>query len=331
MTGRSRSVEDWKWQWVDNPAGRSEMWLIEETLDDGSARLIGHHGVMPFRATIDGNDCLVGKTENTMVHPDHRSRILYPRFERRFLAAYEPRFAMLFSTTGPAAAIRLRKAMGYEYRDPMWIDLMRRGFGSVIDLLRARRARERSRGSKGHVGTPLETGRFRNASVVPVDDQGFLSKWSVGLSASDASAGDLRLDRSPEVLVWRYGNHPSGVYRAICGAGFLAVVHVRHERILCVNEIASTDGDPTRAWEGIGRLASVLGFRVLQIVGSGHGVDHIGGLGRGGWSRLRRTPCGDPHDSIGMPCLVTAHGAGLGIDFGRSDLGPLVFEGPGRN
>lgn len=113
VTGLKRSNDQYFWQWFNAPGGKAEIWLIEALHDDGSKRLIGHHGVMPIRFSYGDNNLLFGKTENTLVHPDYRKKILYPRFEKRFLSKYEQRFHALFSTMGPRAAIRQRKAQGY--------------------------------------------------------------------------------------------------------------------------------------------------------------------------------------------------------------------------
>jgi hypothetical protein len=115
VTGRRRTVQQHAWQWLESPAGESEMWLIQAELEDGSLKLIGHHGVMAEEFSHRGAPIRVGKTENTMVLPEFRDKILYPRFEKTFLKQYEGKFHALFSTTGPEPAIRLREAMGYKF------------------------------------------------------------------------------------------------------------------------------------------------------------------------------------------------------------------------
>jgi hypothetical protein len=90
------------------------MWVIEKHHPGGVREIVGHHGIMPIPFSFGGEDLLFGKTENTFVHPAHRDRILYPRFEKRFAAQYEHRFDALFSTTGPREALRQRQALGYE-------------------------------------------------------------------------------------------------------------------------------------------------------------------------------------------------------------------------
>ncbi len=119
VTGRERSLSEFDWQWREAPGGPAEIWLIE-AVSGGDCRLVGHHGVMPVRFSHGAEDLLFGKTENTMVHADYRRKILYPRFERRFAREYEPRFDALFSTIGPAAAIRQRQALGYR-SDAKWV------------------------------------------------------------------------------------------------------------------------------------------------------------------------------------------------------------------
>lgn len=115
ITGRERTVEQFQWQWLAGPEGPGDIWLIEAIDSAGNIKLIGHHGVMPVAFSDGGKDLLFGKTENTMVLPDYRRKILYPRFEKKFQREYESRYDALFSTMGPAAAIRQRKALGYDF------------------------------------------------------------------------------------------------------------------------------------------------------------------------------------------------------------------------
>jgi hypothetical protein len=113
ITGRNRTIEQHAWQWLQSPAGESEMWLIEAEDTNSKKILVGHHGVIAEAFTYYGKKVRVGKTENTMVLPEYRNNFLYPRYEKIFLSQYESKFHALFSTMGPAPAIRVRKAMGY--------------------------------------------------------------------------------------------------------------------------------------------------------------------------------------------------------------------------
>ena len=100
ITGKSRSLQEFEWQWLKAPGGEGDIWLIEAVNHDGEKNLIGHHGIMPIRFSRGEENLLFGKTENTMVRAEYRRRILYPRFERRFAGVYEARFDALFSTMG---------------------------------------------------------------------------------------------------------------------------------------------------------------------------------------------------------------------------------------
>lgn len=63
---------------------------------------------MPIRFTCADEDLLFGKTANTMLLPEYRDMLLYPRFEKRFAEHCEGRCDARFSTVGHPAAIRQR-------------------------------------------------------------------------------------------------------------------------------------------------------------------------------------------------------------------------------
>lgn len=114
VTGRRRSIEQHAWQWLQSPAGIGEMWLIEYENEEGQRKLIGHHGVMAEIFTFYGKEIIVGKTENTMILPEFRDKILYLRYEKEFLNNYQKRFGAIFSTFGPRNAMKMRAALGYK-------------------------------------------------------------------------------------------------------------------------------------------------------------------------------------------------------------------------
>lgn len=90
------------------------MWLIEYENEEGQRKLIGHHGVMAELFNFFGKEIIVGKTENTMILPEFREKILYLRYEKEFLNNYKQRFGAIFSTFGPKNAIKMRAALGYK-------------------------------------------------------------------------------------------------------------------------------------------------------------------------------------------------------------------------
>jgi hypothetical protein len=112
ITSRNKTVSEHKWEWLDSPEGTASSWVIEWNEHDHS-QVIGHHGLMPIRLTCFGQELLSGKTENTLVNPAHRTKILYPRYENDFLVQASKRFDILFTTYGIGPVRRIRKALGY--------------------------------------------------------------------------------------------------------------------------------------------------------------------------------------------------------------------------
>ena len=66
------------------------MWLIEATDEQGNVKLIGHHGVMPIAFSNGETDLLFGKTENTMVLPEYRKKILYLDLKKIYQSISKP-------------------------------------------------------------------------------------------------------------------------------------------------------------------------------------------------------------------------------------------------
>lgn len=240
VTGRRRTVEQHAWQWLQSPAGESEIWLIEAELDDGTTQLIGHHGVMAEEFSFHGKDIRVGKTENTMVLPEFREKILYPRFEKAFLKQYEGRFHALFSTTGPAPAIRLREAMGYKFNHE-WKALFfgtepRLSAALVLDRLWPRKPLNLAQVLSSAVpicidGTQIQVLKPNDPSF---DFDDFWSKAAPGYGVTPR--------RTQANLHWRFWSNPyhthitvklSSIERGTC----ICVVSGRTGRCLFVNDV----------------------------------------------------------------------------------------------
>lgn len=215
ITGRTRTSEQWAWQWQQAPGGTGDIWLIEAVHPDGCVELIGHHGIMPVRFTLGPTDLLFGKTENTMVLPEYRKRILYPRYEQRFAARYEPRYHALFSTMGPAEAIRQREALGYT-ASHSWMRLEKssyvwRVFARVLARFpngcpeRAIKALVRSSpNTKLPSGVDILTNReARSNSFMRNYWKHARNSWGVSPR------------RDVEDLAWRYWNNPYTEYYAV--------------------------------------------------------------------------------------------------------------------
>jgi len=114
FTGRSRTMEQHLWQWINTPFDHSESWVIEHV---ASNKIVGHHGVMYLTFVEKGKHIPVGKTENTFVLNDHSKKIYYPGFEKIALKNMKKRFAYIY-TTAPdksrGAVGILRRRLGYK-------------------------------------------------------------------------------------------------------------------------------------------------------------------------------------------------------------------------
>lgn len=114
FTGRSRTLKQYLWQWVEAPFEPSESWTIEKK---DTHEIVGHHGVMYLPFCRKGSDIAVGKTENTFVLPDHARKLYYPGFEKKALEQMKDKFLYIYTTAagaGNGAIGMLRRRLGYK-------------------------------------------------------------------------------------------------------------------------------------------------------------------------------------------------------------------------
>lgn len=112
VTGFSRTAAQHRWEWIDPPAGPGSILVIEAPSATGS-RIVGHHGFIPVPLCAFGRELLGGKTENSMVDPAFRTRLVYFRHERDFLPQALSRFDLLFTTSGAGVPGKIRRQLGY--------------------------------------------------------------------------------------------------------------------------------------------------------------------------------------------------------------------------
>ena len=113
ITGRCRTVPQHRWEWIQPPEGQGSMWVIEHE-DETGRKLVGHHGLIPVRMSYCGTPILAGMTENTMLHPDYRKKILYPRYEASFLEEARQRFDLVHTRSGFGVLRKIRESLGYQ-------------------------------------------------------------------------------------------------------------------------------------------------------------------------------------------------------------------------
>lgn len=154
-----------------------------------------------------------------MVLMEHRGKMLYPRFEHRFAADYESRYDALFSTMGPAAAIRQRAAMGYRstFR---WMHLegCKAPLGDVVRLSLHPRFRILQRALKAafreKVHAPLPAGVQLLTSAEARRDDFFSDYWD---RSREAWAVSPR--RNSADLCWRFWDNPYADHYAVIVRG----------------------------------------------------------------------------------------------------------------
>lgn len=272
VTGRSRSYCEFAWQWLDAPAGEGEMWVIEANEDDGSTHIIGHHGLMPLFFSKGDETVIAGKTENTMVHPEFRRKVLYPPHEKRFLKNYSDRFDLLFSTMGPSAAMRQRKALGYD-DTRRWlrfdIGLVRFALpGLILAQSELSNLAARSLKHKVVVGSlKLLAGLSglvprwrcnRNLRELEVyDDQVAKSvPFFDDFWKETAPQYPLTPRREKADLAWRFWDNPNVAYTTLVHANGFAVLSRPHRYLFRVEDIVATPYDTEHFQKLLGLVAA---------------------------------------------------------------------------
>ncbi|MGE5148142.1 MAG: hypothetical protein ACM3N5_15425 [Candidatus Eiseniibacteriota bacterium] len=200
LTGTRRTVEQWRWEWLDGPFGPAPSWVIVSP--EGTT--VGHHGVVPVPLAWRGTTLNAARTENTMVHPDHRTRFNYPRFEARLLREYLGRFDVIFTTAGKGAQAAVRRRLGYHsagrwrtytvHRSPAW--LTTRVLGSGAGRL---------------AGWLTMPGRAEALAIETTRDAHRLAALAARAAQDDDTVGGAR---TAAHLDWRLFKHPWHRYQA---------------------------------------------------------------------------------------------------------------------
>jgi hypothetical protein len=333
VTGRRRTVAQHAWQWLQSPAGESEMWLIEAELPGGEKKLIGHHGVMAELFSYYGQTLRVGKTENTMVLADYREKLLYPRFEKIFMAHYEAKFHALFSTIGPEPAIRLRKAMGY-VSNHAWVQLYLGNEPSLsINLLR-----EHYKNSSANLTDKLVAiGPVNLDGVIitcldkQLEDFDFDDYW-----ASCSPHYGLTPARTHVNLHWRFWSNPYYRYHTIklddpLQGTAIAIISLRAGHMLYVDDLYC------RHIETLGHFMRLLHKWASQNLSHGSlrfsttadSIRHLAAIKLRSFSWIHQlTRRSKNLENIHMPRKVTSLGVSAGVNPDEDwYVTPFYFEG----
>lgn len=109
VTNRNRSIDEYKWEWLETWNGRGNIWLLFDQDREEDDRLIGQFSLIPTPVHILGDIYLTGKTENCMMHPDYKGKSLYFPHEEKYFQKAKEKYKIFFTTTaneGLAWAVR---------------------------------------------------------------------------------------------------------------------------------------------------------------------------------------------------------------------------------
>ena len=196
-----------RWKHLENPVGRSYMWVGE--LD---GQLVGFRAFLRWRFRSDSGEVVDAvRAVDTATHPDAQGLGIFRTLTLHGLDEMRPLgVSFVFNTPNGQSRPGYLK-MGWELAGRAPVRVRPRSLLTLRRVAGARTAAE-------PWSLPVEVGQ-------PVDAQ-------VGALAGDARGGDGRgglvTDRTPEFILWRYGACDSVASRAVpAGAG---VVLVRFRR-----------------------------------------------------------------------------------------------------
>lgn len=111
ITGRCRTVKQHRWEWLETPHGIGSIWVITES---ESGEIVGHHGLIPIQLDYFGKTLLLGKTENTILHPKYLGTGIYFIHEKKFLQEAVESYDLLYTTFAHGTPGKLRRKLGYK-------------------------------------------------------------------------------------------------------------------------------------------------------------------------------------------------------------------------
>lgn len=257
LTGIVRSEAQWRWEWCDGPYGRAPSWVI---VDDATGAVVAHHGVVPLRLRLpDGAIVKACRTENTMIDPDYRKRVLYFGYEARLLKEIARDFDVVFTTSGKGAPAVVRKRLGYRTIG-VWCTAPVLGhplYRPAIPLPQSVTGLIPRLGGSGDCLAELTTDTARVAVLC------------AGLPAAAVS-----VDHSAEFLRWRFIEHPYNPYQLaifrVAGrdAGYAAwrVKPRGGANDIIVDDIVLRDATPQRLREALCALRPLLPSQPSRFV-----------------------------------------------------------------
>jgi GNAT superfamily N-acetyltransferase len=206
-SGLERTHHLWSWKHIDNPFGRSIVFVAE-----AGGAVAGLRAFMRWELdTPDGTRLRCVRAVDTATHPDfHRRGIFQTLTEAAVDEARRQDVDLIFNTPNPRS--------GAGYLKMGWSEV-----GGIPVMVRPSWRLLRRRPQSGlHIDAPREP---------PV-------------TATDRAPRGFRTPRNADYLEWRYGRHPSAIYRTIIDDDSAVVLRENERagrRELVVSEMLGPD------------------------------------------------------------------------------------------
>jgi predicted N-acetyltransferase YhbS len=108
---RRRTIEQWKWEYIDTPEGPGKILLVE---DEG--RVIGHEAMVPMRFQVFGEEFLGGKIEDAYIDKKYRGQKLFgPLTEKCIEISEKAGYSLTFGLTARPVNYQLHVTRGYRH------------------------------------------------------------------------------------------------------------------------------------------------------------------------------------------------------------------------
>lgn len=268
FTGRSRTAEQYHWEFYECPEPGAHVWAI---VDTAGGRVVGHHGIVPTPLWVGDRVVAAGRTENTIIEPAVRAKIFYPGMEKKAFREALQSFAVLYTVHGSGAQGRIRERLGYRpvgrwnvflpmvgraYLRPLLIRLCGRVAPRLPNAVPA--AAAAFVGAAAAVRRTLRR-RPRGSECSEVVDLGGFEKEYRQFWEAARPGYDVTIDRSWEFLQWRVFGNPNLRFRvwAVRVAGRLEAVVIGHRHQLGAASALYVDDVLARSYEARGFRAAL--------------------------------------------------------------------------
>jgi hypothetical protein len=253
FTKRKRSLEQYLWEWVNSPGGPNESWVIEYR---PTHEIVGHHGVLRYPFTEQGEQVPAGRTENTFVDSRHAKGFYYPGLEKRLLAMMAGKFKYIFTSApgaGQGAVGLMRQRLGYKPAGKLAWFLLNFDYPFIFRLIKEKLPALRM------LASPLAAGLVLLQKIL----LGLRWPWTrkvqavpLGWEAAQEVSGfwqeqrqyyGVTADRSAVMLRWRFANNPYYQYhllRIVRGKeiiGYLIFKEYQTKRFSSPNKVLMVD------------------------------------------------------------------------------------------